>query len=93
LVDPYDELAFLAMECAHLNAAWFGRALIERVAGIMGDAVPHDLLGAYTALHAVLRARLSLAHLLDPVPREPQKWAPQARQYLDLAEQALAPLP
>jgi aminoglycoside phosphotransferase family enzyme len=93
LVDPYDELTFLGMECAHLNAAWFGRALIERVAGIMGDAIPHDLLGTYTALHAVLRARLSLAHLLDPVPREPQKWAPQARQYLDLAEHALASLP
>jgi uncharacterized protein len=93
LVDPYDELTFLGMECAHLNAAWFGRALIERVAAIMGDTIPHDLLGTYTALHAILRARLSLAHLLDPVPREPQKWVPQARQYLDLAERALASLP
>jgi len=92
LVDPYDELAFLAMECAHLNAAWFGRALIERVAELMGDTIPHDLLGTYTALHAVLRARLSLAHLLDPSPREPQKWGPQARQYLDLAERALVSL-
>lgn len=90
LVDPYVELTFLAMECAHLNAAWFGHALIERVAELMGDTVPHDLLGTYTALHALLRARLSLAHLLDPIPREPQKWAPRVRQYLDLAEHALA---
>lgn len=90
LVDPYDELTFLGMECAHLNAAWFGGALIERVSEIIGDVIPHDLLDTYTALHAVLRARLSLAHLLDPVPREPQKWAPQARQYLDLGERALA---
>ncbi|WP_414473884.1 hypothetical protein [Microvirga sp. M2] len=93
LVDPYDELTFLGMECARLNAAWFGRAVIERVAELMGDKIPHDLLDIYTALHAVLRSRLSLAHLLDPVPREPQKWGPQARQYLDLAEGALASLP
>lgn len=90
LVDPYDELTFLSMECAHLEAPWFGPALTDHVAALMGDVVPRDLLGPYTALHAALRARLSLAHLLDPIPREPRKWAPQAGQYLDLAEQALS---
>src|SRR5690606_7899537 len=65
LVDPYDEMAFLGMECAHLNAPWVGAALIGRASRIMGNTVPRDLLGVYTALHAVLRARLSLAHLLD----------------------------
>lgn len=89
LVDPFDELSFLSMECAFLGAAWVGPNLIPRVADLMGEKVPHDLMGLYTALHAVLRARLSLAHLLDPVPREPAKWMPQAKRYLALADQAL----
>jgi aminoglycoside phosphotransferase family enzyme len=90
LVDPFDELSFLGLECAILAAPRVGPDLIRRVAGLLGEDVPRDLVGLYTALHAVLRARLSLAHLLDPVPREPAKWMPQARRYLALAEEALA---
>jgi len=41
------------------------------------------------ARRALLRARLALAHLLDPVPRQPERWEPQATQYLALAEAAL----
>jgi aminoglycoside phosphotransferase family enzyme len=89
LVDPFDEMAFLSMECAHLGEPWFGSALMERVARLLGEDAPNDLIPIYITLHAVLRARLSLAHLLDPVPREPAKWVPLAREYLDLAEQAL----
>ncbi|MBF9232648.1 hypothetical protein [Microvirga alba] len=89
LVDPFDELVFLGLECARLEAPWFGPALIEKVAHALSEEVPHDLIPLYTALHAVLRARLSLAHLLDPTPRDPAKWTPLAQQYLDLAEHAL----
>lgn len=90
LVDPFDELAFLDMECTRIGASWLGRRLISRVAELMGEVAPEELLAVYSALHAALRARLSIAHLLDPVPREPQKWAPLARQYLTLAEDALS---
>jgi hypothetical protein len=77
------------VECARLDAGWFGSALVERTAKLMEEDIPRDLMGVYAALHAVLRARLSLAHLLDPVPREPAKWAPLAMLYLKLADQAL----
>lgn len=90
LVDPFDEVTFLGMECTRLGASWIGAALVPRIAQLMGETVPQALMPVYDALHALLRARLSLAHLLDPVPREPQKWAPLTRQYLRLAEQALA---
>jgi aminoglycoside phosphotransferase family enzyme len=90
LQDPFDELASLGMECAFLGAPWFGSELVLEVEERLGNECPDDLMTLYTALHAVLRARLSLAHLLDPVPREPAKWAPQARRYLDLARTALA---
>jgi aminoglycoside phosphotransferase family enzyme len=89
LLDPLDELASVGMECDFLGAAWFGAMLIRDVEALLGEALSEDMLRLYTALHAVLRARLSLAHLLDPVPREPAKWRPQARRYLELAERAL----
>jgi hypothetical protein len=50
---------------------------------------PHRLFHLHAARRAVLRAGLALAHLLDPVPRVPQKWEPLAGRYLTLAEQAL----
>jgi hypothetical protein len=37
----------------------------------------------------VLRARQSVAHLLDESPREPTKWEPLATRYLNLAQTAL----
>ncbi|MCY1562995.1 hypothetical protein D9M68_1004680 [compost metagenome] len=47
------------------------------------------MLQLYTAHHALVRARLSLAHLLDPQPRTPERWMPQARRYLMQAQAAL----
>jgi len=89
LVDPFDELTFLGMECRILGAPSVGPTLIEQLATRLGDSPSDRLLGLYTAFRAVLRARLSLAHLLDPFPREPTKWEPLASRYLALAEQAL----
>jgi aminoglycoside phosphotransferase family enzyme len=89
-VDPFDELAFLGMECAKLGAPALGPRLIEKMAQRLGQEAPKQLVFLYAAWRAVLRSRLALAHLLDPTPRDPQKWEPLATQYLDLAEQALA---
>jgi aminoglycoside phosphotransferase family enzyme len=94
VIDPFDELATLGMECAAcLDAPWLGPHLARRVAFLMGEETPERLMALYGALHAVLRARLSLAHLLDPLPREPAKWAPLARRYLAFADEALPPHP
>lgn len=88
LVDPFDELCFLGMECAVLGAAWVRDAVTERCAARLGDAPPARLLAFYTAFRACLRARQSLAHLLEPEVRTPEKWAPLADSYLDAAEAA-----
>ncbi|MBX6374329.1 MAG: hypothetical protein IRZ13_08835 [Acetobacteraceae bacterium] len=91
LLDPFEELAFLGMECAAAGAAWIGPALIARCAARMGEAVPDQrLLAFYTAFRAALRARQAVAHLLDPKPREPAKWLPQARRYLAIGAAAAA---
>lgn len=89
LVDPCDELEFLAMECAIVGHGTVGRRLSRLVVARLGEAPPAALTHFYAAYRALLRARLSLAHLLDPVPRNPAKWEPLADRYLAYAEQAL----
>ncbi len=88
-VDPVDELAYLGVECALLGAEWLGPALFARVTKALGDEPPVGLFHLHGSRRAALRARLALAHLLDPAPRQPSKWEPLAARYLGLAEQAL----
>lgn len=88
-VDPFDELSFLGGECAAAGAPWIGPQLIGLCATALGDSPPAALLALYAAHRALLRARLAMAHLLDPQPRTPEKWAPQAQRHL---AQALAAL-
>ncbi|WP_029001407.1 hypothetical protein [Azohydromonas australica] len=88
-VDPFDELAFLGLECTVLGAAWVGERLWRRTAAALGNEPPALLADFYTARRAVLRARLSVAHLLDARPRTPARWLPQGRQYLAQARSAL----
>jgi aminoglycoside phosphotransferase family enzyme len=90
LVDPFDELAFLGLECNFAGASWIGPQLVRRCAEALGDEVAPQLLAVYTAYRALLRARLSAAHLLEPDPREPERWLPQAARYIELALQAIA---
>ena len=86
LVDPFDELTFLALECERFDAAWIGERLIERCADGLRDQPVPRLLEFYWTYRACLRARLALAHLLEPDPREPWKWVPLANRYLELAQ-------
>jgi aminoglycoside phosphotransferase family enzyme len=89
LIDPFDELAFLGMECARAGLDWAGPLLIERAERALAHPPRSDLIQLYTALRSSLRARLALAHLLDETPRDPGKWAPRAERYLERAAAAL----
>jgi aminoglycoside phosphotransferase family enzyme len=91
-VDPFDELAFLGLECRMLGAAWIEPRLIALVARELDDSPSPIVLALYTAHRALLRARLSAAHLLDPHPRTPGRWLPQAACYLAQARAALSAL-
>lgn len=88
-VDPFDELAFLALECDLLGAPQIGAAIVAATAQRLGGAPPPALFALYGACRALLRARLCLAHLLDPAPRRKEKWEPLARRYLALARARL----
>jgi aminoglycoside phosphotransferase family enzyme len=89
LVDPYDEVRYLGLECAVLGAAWIGPILLDRLAAGLGNPPPPVLLALYAGLRALTRARLCLAHLLETPVRLPEKWQPLALAYLDEAERAL----
>jgi uncharacterized protein len=88
-VDPVDEIAYLATECARLGADWVGPSLLKRVMEALGWPDPGGLYLLHAARRALLRARLALSHLLDAQPRQPERWEPLATQYLTLAEKAL----
>ena len=88
-VDPLDELTFLALECDLAGASWVGPRLLERYRAELRDPATAELLTVYRAYRALLRARLAMAHLLDPQPRTPQRWAPMAQRYVSLALQTL----
>ena len=91
-VDPFDELAYLALECRRLGAPGFGLRVLARCARLLGDHPPHALLRLYTGHRALLRARQAVSHLLEPEVREPARWRPLAAWYLRCAEAALRPL-
>jgi aminoglycoside phosphotransferase family enzyme len=85
LVDPADEMAFLALECAMLGQADVGARLQRTCETITGDRPPEPLISWYMAFRAFLRARLSALHSLEPEPRSPEAWLAQAERYLDAA--------
>lgn len=85
LVDPFDEIGFLGLECERLGAPWVGEQLRRDLEAQLGDRIDDRLQHFYVAL----RARLALAHLTEPEPREPHKWPQRAREYLALAERAV----
>ena len=90
--DALDELAFLHLECERLGARWVGETLRDRLSILLDDNPATGLFFFYRIGRAMLRARLSIAHLADPHPRTPEKWPRLALTYLALARKDAARL-
>ncbi|WP_296527827.1 hypothetical protein [Rhodoferax sp.] len=88
-VDPFDEIAYLGLECDMAGAPWIGSRLIAAIAEALEDHPGPGLLYFYTAYRAMLRARLTMAHLLDARPRSPELWPALAQRYVACALLAL----
>jgi aminoglycoside phosphotransferase family enzyme len=86
-VDPFDEIAYLGLECARLGAGWIGPRLLRSLSVALDDAVDPRLPPFYARYRACIRARLALAHLAEPSPRDPERWQPLAREYLRLGNE------
>jgi len=96
-LDPWEDLALLGLECALSGAAWVSERLGRRYGqlapvrlGYPGGAIS----AYYRAHHAVVRARLALAHLGAPRRRHRRNWAALCGRYAAeawvAAEQSLA---
>lgn len=87
LLDPVDELAFLAMECEHAGAAFIGPVMFETYRQALDDDPSERLIAFYQAYRATLRAKLAIWHLKDHGDSEHPRWIEQGRSYLELALQ------
>lgn len=86
LVDPADELAYLALECEHAGAAFIGEAAFAAYREGTGDDPAGPLIRFYKSYRAGIRAKLSAWHLRDhPGADDRRKWQDRARRYLELA--------
>ena len=86
VVDPFDEVAYLSLECERLGAAWVGAFIERRMKRLLRDGPVEELFTFYRCHRATLRARLAIAHLLEEQPRTPEKWPRLAASYLALAD-------
>jgi aminoglycoside phosphotransferase family enzyme len=84
-VDPFDEIANLCVECERLGGAWASAHIRRNAIHALHDHLSEQLFTFYRCHRATLRARLTIAHLLEPNPRTPEKWPHRAREYLEIA--------
>jgi aminoglycoside phosphotransferase family enzyme len=92
VLDPAEELAFLAIECELLGADWVGDALFETYARVRGDEIPPDLVVFFKTYRACLRARLCAWHADEPGALGAKGWLQRAHAYLALAARYAAQL-
>jgi len=85
VVDPADELAYLALECERLGAGHAGSTLIDGYRQRSGDMPPAPLIDFYKARRASLRARLSIQRTREVDAPLRARWLTKARKYLALA--------
>ena len=85
VLDPADELAFLALECERLGAPAVGGWFLAAYAEATGDEPPPELLAFHRAYRALRRAKIAVWHLNDPDVRDPERWRRRALAYLALA--------
>lgn len=85
VLDALSEISFLDLECARLGAAWAGKRLRAGIFARLPKLEHGPLFHFYRSYHAILRARLAIAHLLHEHPRKQEKWRPLTLHYLALA--------
>lgn len=86
LLDPLDELGFLAMECERLGTAFVGQVLFDEYERATRDHARHALVHFYMSYRALLWANLAIRHIERLGAASHRKWVERASTYLRLAE-------
>jgi len=92
LLDPVDELAYLAIECHRLGAPHLGDVVFETYRADTGDEPPARLIDFYASLRAMLRAKLAIWHLRDEHRSDAEEWRARTMRYLYIAADHAAKL-
>jgi aminoglycoside phosphotransferase family enzyme len=92
IIDPADELSFLAVECEMLGAPSIGEEIFRVYEELSGDQPPTRLVLFYKIYRACLRARLAISHVQELEKQDWPKWQSRTRNYLRLAESYSAQL-
>ncbi|WP_454019504.1 hypothetical protein [Azospirillum sp. Marseille-Q6669] len=85
LLDPVDELAYLALECERLGARRVGDAILDLYRAWSGDAADRRLIAFYRSFRASLRARLAAGRLDEAAGGRRGAWLARIDAYLRLA--------
>jgi aminoglycoside phosphotransferase family enzyme len=85
LLDPVDELAYLAIECHRLGAPHLGDVVRETYRADTGDRPPEGLIDFYASARAMLRAKLAIWHLRDEHRPDAEAWRARTMRYLYIA--------
>lgn len=86
IMDPADEMAYLAMECELLGGGFVGGLLFHTYGELSGDRVPESLVRFHAGRRALLRAKLAAWHLPDQPAASHGRWLSRAAAYLALAQ-------
>ena len=92
LLDPVDELAYLAIECHRLGAPHLGDVVLETYRADTSDRPPARLIDFYASVRAMLRAKLALWHLRDEQRSDAEAWRARTMRYLYVAADHAAQL-
>jgi aminoglycoside phosphotransferase family enzyme len=82
MLDPLDELSFLALECSRLGAPEVGEWFIDVYRRATGDDAPEHLLRFYRRFRALRRAKVAIWHLRDAGTDNEDKWRERAKWYV-----------
>ena len=91
ILDPLDELSFLALECERLEAPEVGRWFLDTYLSVTRDESPAELLAFYRRFRALRRAKVAVWHLRDHERDDEEKWRRRARWYVAAAVASLRP--
>ena len=91
IVDPVDEMAFLAMQCERLGAVWVGPLLLSTYTQITTDNPPQPLISFYASYRAAIWSRLAVWRSRELSGDLQSAWIARAQTYLELALKHLRP--
>ena len=94
VMDIAEELSFLAIECERLGSAEIGTMFVNFYQLRTRDRIPEMLVKFYKARRALLRAKISISHLLEEKYRaNSRKWIERCESYLRVADVYSSQLP